>query len=87
MHQPRVSSLCDIVETKCDTLSHACDKVSEAGHVLQGGACTLWHKVTCTGGVLCSLAAGMGFAPGGDSTALQQCIPDPSHRRRRHAST
>jgi hypothetical protein len=69
MHQPHASSLCDVDETEPDTLSHTCDRVSEAGHMLQGGAWAVWCKVTCTEGVPCSLAAGMGFAPGEGSTA------------------
>jgi hypothetical protein len=64
MHQSHASSKCDMDEMEPDILSHACDRVSDAGHMLQGGACASWHKVTRTGGVLCSLAAGMGFAPG-----------------------
>jgi len=38
MHQPYISSLCDVAETEPDTLSHTCDRVSEAGHMLQGEA-------------------------------------------------
>jgi hypothetical protein len=38
MHQPYISSLCDVDETEPDTLSHTCDRVSEAGHMLQGEA-------------------------------------------------
>ena len=49
MHQPYVSSLCDVGKMEPDTLSHACDSVSEAGHMLQGGSCAIWHKVTRTG--------------------------------------
>ena len=73
MHQPHASSLCDGDETEPDTLSYAYDRVSEAGHMLQGGAGALWHKVTRTrtGGVSCSLAAGMGFAPGDGAQAQQ----------------
>jgi hypothetical protein len=64
IHQPCASSLCDIDKTEPDTLPHACDRVSEAGHMLQDGACAIWRRVTRTGDVPCSLAAGMGFAPG-----------------------
>ncbi len=39
-------SLCDVDEAEPDTLSHTCDRVSEAGQMLQGGACAIWHKVT-----------------------------------------
>ncbi len=63
MHQPRASSVYDRDETAYDILSPACDRVSEAGHILQAGAGVLWRQVTPPGGVLCSLAAGMGFAP------------------------
>jgi hypothetical protein len=45
MHQPHVSSWCDVDETWTDTLSHACDRVSEAEHMLQGEAGAVWHKV------------------------------------------
>jgi hypothetical protein len=69
MHQPHASSLCDIDKTEPDTLSHTCDRVSEAGHMLQGEAGAVWRQGTRTRGVLCSLAAGMGFAPGEGSTA------------------
>lgn len=65
MHQPHVSSWCDVDETWTDTLSHACDRVSEAEHMLQGEAGAVWHKVTRTGGMPCSLTAGMAFAPHG----------------------
>ena len=77
MHQPRASSVYDREGTAYDTLSPACDRVSEAGHMLQVGACALWRQVPPPGGVACSLAAGMGFAPGGGSTAPQQCIRRP----------
>jgi len=42
-------SLCDVDEAEPDTLSHTCDRVSEAGQMLQGGACAIWHKVTRIG--------------------------------------
>ena len=86
MHQPHGSSWCDVDETWPDTLSHACDRVSEAGHMLQGGLWAVWRMVTRTRGVLGSLAAGMGFAPGEESTAA--AYPQTHHiRRREHAST
>jgi hypothetical protein len=74
MHQPHVSSWCDVDEMWPDTLSHTCDRVSEAGHMLQGESGAIWRQGTRTGGVPRSLAAGMGFAPGEGSTAPQQCI-------------
>jgi hypothetical protein len=77
MHQPHVSSLCDVDEMWPDTLSHACDRVSEAGHMLHGEAGAIWRQGTRTGGVPRSLAAGMGFAPGEGSTAPQQRIRRP----------
>src|SRR6266704_2307229 len=46
MHQPRASSVYDRDETEYDTLSPACDRVSEAGHILQVGACAIWRQVT-----------------------------------------
>src|SRR5262245_6148245 len=74
MHQLHASRWCDVDETGPDILSYAYDRVSEAGYMLQGGAGAIWRKVTHPGGFLCSLAAGMGFAPGEGRTVLQQCI-------------
>jgi hypothetical protein len=45
MNQPHVSSVCDEDEMLPDTLSPACDRVSEAGHMRQGGAWALWHTL------------------------------------------
>ena len=69
MHQLHASSLGDVDETDPDTLSHAGDRMSDTGHMLQGGAGAVWRQGTRTRGVLGSLAAGMGFAPGEGSTA------------------
>jgi formate/nitrite transporter FocA (FNT family) len=57
MNQPHALSLCDVDEAEHDTLSHACDRVSEAGYMLEGGACAVWHKAAL--GVAEALALGV----------------------------
>ena len=87
MNQPHASSLCDVDETEHDTLSHAYDRVSEAGHMLEGGACAVWHKaalgvaealalgVLCNGLVCLARLAGHGRAQRGGQSA-GDCLPD-----------